>query len=402
MHNGADMTTDLFPALPDRTNSKPTIPPTRYTRQFNWEQRALDGLPDFLHIFSLGGAITFVSNSCNAVTKYQPYQLLGRPIAEFIHPDDYGPFTNEVNESILTLKSARFYYRFRSADGNWIVLEAQCRPFIIDALDALASHYAGMGFQDVVVMARPYPTRNASLLDSFLELKMENERLQRQIQQLQREACEDEAIFNLQQQSKEENSLAESLFSPSSISNRTIPERQSDLATHTPARKFTAHVHVTLSQDTVTPQSKPHIKLENRDDEVSSNLLADQEASVVLGDLGIPISKYRATTVPAPKRKRNAPQFAEPRVCTSCGTSSSPEWRKGPEGPKTLCNACGSMDWVGHGVVGVVYSGCKTLVRKIATEEILWKWKKKLFGTAQSWKIEHGHWNSIRKYLRDI
>ena len=341
MHNGADMTTDLFPALPNPNDSKPINPPTRYTRQFNWEQRALDGLPDFLHIFSLGGAITFVSNSCNAVTKYQPCQLLGRPIAGFIHPDDYGPFTNEVNESISKLQSARFYYRFRSADGNWIVLEAQCRPFIIDALDALASPYAGMGFHDVVVMARPYPNASASLLDSFLEVKMDNERLQRQIDDLKREACEDETIFHLQQQPKENNSLAGTPLSPSSIFNRTTPEPQSNLATDTPARQSTAHVHVTLHQGTLAPQSKTQIKFENRDDEIPSNLIADQEASVVLGDLGIPISKYRATTVSAPKRKRNAPQSAEPRVCTSCGTSSSPEWRQGPDGPKTLCNACG-------------------------------------------------------------
>lgn len=27
--------------------------------------------------------------------------------------------------------------------------------------------------------------------------------------------------------------------------------------------------------------------------------------------------------------------------CTSCGTANSPEWRKGPTGQKTLCNACG-------------------------------------------------------------
>ena len=29
------------------------------------------------------------------------------------------------------------------------------------------------------------------------------------------------------------------------------------------------------------------------------------------------------------------------RICTSCGTTNSPEWRKGPSGIKTLCNACG-------------------------------------------------------------
>ena len=32
---------------------------------------------------------------------------------------------------------------------------------------------------------------------------------------------------------------------------------------------------------------------------------------------------------------------SESRGCLSCGTRTTPEWRKGPIGPKTLCNACG-------------------------------------------------------------
>ncbi|KAJ8663873.1 hypothetical protein O0I10_000148 [Lichtheimia ornata] len=31
--------------------------------------------------------------------------------------------------------------------------------------------------------------------------------------------------------------------------------------------------------------------------------------------------------------------------CESCGTTSSPEWRKGPSGHKTYCNACGLRYW---------------------------------------------------------
>ncbi|KAK0535179.1 hypothetical protein OC842_002408 [Tilletia horrida] len=30
-----------------------------------------------------------------------------------------------------------------------------------------------------------------------------------------------------------------------------------------------------------------------------------------------------------------------PKMCASCGTTNSPEWRRGPSGHKTLCNACG-------------------------------------------------------------
>ena len=27
--------------------------------------------------------------------------------------------------------------------------------------------------------------------------------------------------------------------------------------------------------------------------------------------------------------------------CFNCGTGVTPQWRAGPDGPKTLCNACG-------------------------------------------------------------
>jgi hypothetical protein len=40
------------------------------------------------------------------------------------------------------------------------------------------------------------------------------------------------------------------------------------------------------------------------------------------------------------KRRRIMP----PGECHSCGTSDTPEWRKGPDGPKTLCNSCG-LQW---------------------------------------------------------
>ncbi|ORZ34902.1 hypothetical protein BCR44DRAFT_49868 [Catenaria anguillulae PL171] len=41
------------------------------------------------------------------------------------------------------------------------------------------------------------------------------------------------------------------------------------------------------------------------------------------------------------KRKKRVVTEIMDRVCISCGSTSSPEWRKGPTGAKTLCNACG-------------------------------------------------------------
>lgn len=43
-----------------------------------------------------------------------------------------------------------------------------------------------------------------------------------------------------------------------------------------------------------------------------------------------------------PKQRPDGPVFKpNPKACESCGTVNSPEWRKGPTGNKTLCNACG-------------------------------------------------------------
>lgn len=39
--------------------------------------------------------------------------------------------------------------------------------------------------------------------------------------------------------------------------------------------------------------------------------------------------------------KTEPPQSQQPRRCTHCVSQRTPQWRAGPLGPKTLCNACG-------------------------------------------------------------
>ena len=44
-----------------------------------------------------------------------------------------------------------------------------------------------------------------------------------------------------------------------------------------------------------------------------------------------------------PRAKSDTPvNKLGPKACESCGIANSPEWRKGPSGTKSLCNACGS------------------------------------------------------------
>ncbi|TFK27755.1 GATA-domain-containing protein, partial [Coprinopsis marcescibilis] len=59
----------------------------------------------------------------------------------------------------------------------------------------------------------------------------------------------------------------------------------------------------------------------------AKRLTSTQAAS---GNSGAPKSKYR-------KRSRATP----PGKCHSCNIRETPEWRRGPDGARTLCNACG-------------------------------------------------------------
>lgn len=41
------------------------------------------------------------------------------------------------------------------------------------------------------------------------------------------------------------------------------------------------------------------------------------------------------------KRQKSEGPVPEGQTCLGCNATSTPEWRKGPLGPRTLCNACG-------------------------------------------------------------
>ncbi|KAJ2390668.1 hypothetical protein H4S02_001727, partial [Coemansia sp. RSA 2611] len=56
------------------------------------------------------------------------------------------------------------------------------------------------------------------------------------------------------------------------------------------------------------------------------------------------IRKRRTVLSPARTKTRKRSKRAEaalPNTCRSCGISETPEWRRGPDGARTLCNACG-------------------------------------------------------------
>ena len=360
--------------MPAQTNSS-TL--TEFTKRRNWSQRIIDELKDFLHILTPDGRILYSSPSCKATTGHDPNTLIGKFIAEYVHPDDSGIFMREFNESIASGNSLRFFYRFKKDDGTYMIFECDGHPHLSPDSSNLPTMNASPnpGVPPVTglcrgffMMARPYPTKNAALLDSFLEHKIENERLMKRIDELKREEAEENAeqdrLYN-----EHVSSQPGATPSESTVPNSRPGEAVSEPAPNNyqgmppPAKPPISNTALTRQNlDSALSSQKPdsiadkmsryeanstHLEsielltgLRYRDGERSHGIsTGDTSPALIRGDAGIAILLDRDRD--GPKKDKKKQKVADEYVCADCGTLDSPEWRKGPKGPKTLCNACG-------------------------------------------------------------
>lgn len=187
--SSSDITISLMPAIdpsvmvPPNSRTMATTTTTNsnsndFTKRKNWDQRIIEELTDFLHVLSPVGKILFASPSSMELIGYTPDELLGRSITDFLHSDDIDMFIREYNVAIHTRSEFKVYYRFRKKDDKFVTFEVIGHPY-----------FGGAGESDIPKcffgIAQPYPTKAGTMLDSFLELKIENEKLRKQLALLQ-------------------------------------------------------------------------------------------------------------------------------------------------------------------------------------------------------------------------
>ncbi|KAF9692088.1 hypothetical protein EKO04_009897 [Ascochyta lentis] len=330
---------------------------TEFTKRRNWSQRVLEELRDLLHILTPNGRILYVSPSCKTLTGWEPGQLMGRFINDFIHPEDIGIFVKEFNESIASGNSLRFFYRFRNSDDSWGIFESHGHPHLSTDPSSFAPPNA-LNCRGFFIMARPYPTKNAALLDSFLEHKIENERLTKRIAELKREEQDEhddwaKKTAESQSGANTESVVAQSLNPSDAASYAQMPPPAKPSISNTALTRqnldevLAASRTENISDKMARYEGANHLEtiemltgLRYRDGERSQGIsTGDASPLLIRGDAGIQISLDRDGRGPSDKKKKL--KLADEYVCTDCGTLDSPEWRKGPNGPKTLCNACG-------------------------------------------------------------
>ncbi|KAG9247671.1 white collar-2 [Calycina marina] len=338
---------------------------TEFTKKRNWTHRVVEELKDFLHVLTPDGRIIYISPSGSTLTGYPIDELIGEFIIDFIHQDDSGIFMREFNESIATGNPLRFFYRFRRKDGTYTIFESHGHPHLTSEAAQSGPNNAAGFCRGFFMMARPYPAKNAALLDSFLEHKIENERLRKRINELKREEAEDAENAQrederMQHEGRSEVRSETDAMVGTSVATSAPP--RADQHTMLPPAKPTANNSSLTQQNLADVSSRgesetmkekmaryagdTHIEtielftgLDYQGGERSYGIsTGDKSPALMRGDVGIaiPLDKYRGSNGKKKNKKKE-----EEYVCTDCGTLDSPEWRKGPTGPKTLCNACG-------------------------------------------------------------
>ncbi|KAJ5769905.1 uncharacterized protein N7511_001956 [Penicillium nucicola] len=312
-----------------------------------WTERVLDEMKDMLLLLTPQGRISYASPSCKNITGRAPTQLEGSLLTRFIHEDDQAIFQKDMDDAVDSNQSFRTHLRFQKTNSTYCLIEACGHPHIANQGERQTGRTSPTAARctGFFLMCRPYPNKISQLLDSFLEHKIENARLIQQIAQLKKEEDEEASTSRPPPQTQDPAQISESHSQTSAHEGGSSDQESTD----------------TVAQTSDDSDANPSVEYypENNHSEYPSHIDGiEVMTGLYYGEgersQGLSTGTSRGRLVhcdiditTAADQERNAQEgdrrkrLKSQHVCGDCGTADSPEWRKGPNGPKTLCNACG-------------------------------------------------------------
>lgn len=130
-----------------------------------------------MHVLSPKGEFVYATPCIQQLAQWTPEELFGRSIFDFIHPDDADAVRRDFTEASKSKEALSLYYRFRTREGGYVLFEITGHWYY----GTSSSEGGNDSVKCFFAIARPYPSKNAAMLDSFLELKFENERLRQEL-----------------------------------------------------------------------------------------------------------------------------------------------------------------------------------------------------------------------------
>ncbi|PCH37731.1 hypothetical protein WOLCODRAFT_135811 [Wolfiporia cocos MD-104 SS10] len=271
-----------------------------FTRRKRWADLLVAELSEaILLVLSGSCAVWYCGAAVTDLLGWREEELVDRDLLELVNADDRAGFSALFRESVETNGSLLAYARLQCKNEVYAAADYAARPR--EVLFEITGHPHVLPetgkFQCFFAVAKPYPSRNTAMLNTFLELKMENERLQQRVNSLRAQANTDDAGY-----------------SASAPGNAAMQYGQANPSDRYYGKTI-AHAPSANRMDGAFSEHSPESMPPREDD-------------------GSDASGSR-------KKVKRAFNVGEQYVCVTCGRTDSPEWRKGPLGPKTLCNACG-------------------------------------------------------------
>ncbi|KAJ3203389.1 blue light receptor [Dinochytrium kinnereticum] len=309
---------------------------THFTATKDGYRRLVNELDDFLHVVSPQGSILYCSPSAKRHLGISAEDLEGQQLADFIHPDDKQLLIGHINISVVDHAEYSAFCRFRRTSGEYVLFEVRGKPF-----PSLRSEGE---VRFVVQAGREYRSKGSLSVDSILELRIENLRLRKRLE---------ESLISRGADPKAHPLLRAEITESAPSAHPYDLDVGGNLTTH-------------ISEEDFVGSQPPILDRQDEDGQGPSLFgsvvggggggigrrrsvegLGTPDWSGGTGGFGTPTTGGKRVLAdegdsggkPSRKRKNKVP--VEELFCRQCGSTSSPEWRKGPLGPKTLCNACG-------------------------------------------------------------
>ncbi|CBQ72592.1 related to white collar 1 protein [Sporisorium reilianum SRZ2] len=84
----------------DSSASQPLGMPVSVDDLDSWMDAVVANSHDLVFVLSLKGTVLYMSPSVQRILGFHPEQIIGRPLVDFSHPADIGPFSRELKEAI--------------------------------------------------------------------------------------------------------------------------------------------------------------------------------------------------------------------------------------------------------------------------------------------------------------
>ncbi|KAM0752700.1 hypothetical protein T439DRAFT_286870 [Meredithblackwellia eburnea MCA 4105] len=336
----------------------------------------LDHCDDFVHVLSLKGSLLYVSESASRLLEYEPGELSGTSLSSICHPSDIVSVLRELKESGAPgHEVVNILYRARRKHSGYVWIEGTGRLFVEQ----------GKGRKCVILVGRPTDVLHVqwSSLEQAGGLGQVEFWAKLSVTGMVLHATP--AVKQVLGVPSEEMCHAQTIRTPGDGTHaRTMVTKP----TLSRSRSSSVSLYSVAGSSSGSGSSMslplPAFKGMNSDTDSSSGTSSASSFSAIpstfktltqaatdnifdeldttrgtswqfeLHQLRLQNKKLREekdalSVLQRKKRKRDAAQFivptpptpGGPKACANCGRTGSPEWRTGPTGPKTLCNACG-------------------------------------------------------------